>query len=405
MTHHHAEFLTDADIATNRVRCPVHGFIRFSENERAVIDHRLFRRLRYIRQLALTELIYPGASHTRFEHSLGVMELATRAFDALAAKHGDLLEYTFSKVDGLNDRSLAKARQALRLAALLHDVGHSSFSHAAEDVVHKGSGHEELSVKIIRQSELMGGLLTERYDDIVVNVAALLVEGGETLPPQLSVLHDIISGQMDADRSDYLLRDSLHCGVDYGRFDYRRLIECFEVVEGEMGDLQIALHRDGIHTLEALILARYQMNTQVYYHRVRRIYDYYLLKYHEELAADEPFTETSILANNDVTLLNRIMMDAADPDLGARCKWAKLIADRSHHRVIYDTSVNANADDIRRAKRTIKLLESSRPDFEYTRRSQSAEYPQTFKGRRPIRRKMGSSDVSSIERPPHTGRL
>jgi HD superfamily phosphohydrolase len=167
MTHHHAEFLTDADIATNRVRCPVHGFIRFSENERAVIDHRLFRRLRYIRQLALTELIYPGASHTRFEHSLGVMELATRAFDALAAKHGDLLEYTFSKVDGLNDRSLAKARQALRLAALLHDVGHSSFSHAAEDVVHKGSGHEELSVKIIRQSELMGGLLTERYDDIV----------------------------------------------------------------------------------------------------------------------------------------------------------------------------------------------------------------------------------------------
>ena len=110
----------------HRVRCPIHGFIRFSENERKIIDHRLFRRLRYIRQLALTELLYPGASHTRFEHSLGVMEVATRAFDRLAEKKGDLLETTFSEIPEFRDAPLAKARQYLRLAALLHDVGHAS---------------------------------------------------------------------------------------------------------------------------------------------------------------------------------------------------------------------------------------------------------------------------------------
>src|SRR5689334_19120834 len=91
-------FLSDADEPTRRVRCPIHGFIRFSENERKVIDHRLFRRLRYVRQLALTELLYPGATHTRFEHALGVMEIATRAFNILAAKRGDLLESRFKTV-------------------------------------------------------------------------------------------------------------------------------------------------------------------------------------------------------------------------------------------------------------------------------------------------------------------
>src|SRR5437773_5981211 len=89
------EFLTAADYPRYRIRCPVHGFIRFSENERRIIDHPIFRRLRNVRQLALTDMVYPGATHTRFEHSLGVMELATQAFDQLAAKRGDLLENSF----------------------------------------------------------------------------------------------------------------------------------------------------------------------------------------------------------------------------------------------------------------------------------------------------------------------
>ncbi len=92
-------YLGDAHEPTCRVRCAVHGFIRFSEAERKVIDHRLFRRLRYIRQLALTELVYPGATHTRFEHSLGVMEMSTRIFDRLAAESGAQMEESFASVE------------------------------------------------------------------------------------------------------------------------------------------------------------------------------------------------------------------------------------------------------------------------------------------------------------------
>src|ERR1022692_4960276 len=104
-------YLTDNDFPRYRIRCPVHGFIRCSENERQLIDHWIFRRLRHIRQLALTEMVYPVATHTRFEHSLGVMELATRAFDQLAAKRGALLEGNLKKVAELSEQPLEIARQ------------------------------------------------------------------------------------------------------------------------------------------------------------------------------------------------------------------------------------------------------------------------------------------------------
>ena len=281
-TFRHPEFLGPADEPTHRVRCPIHGFIRFSENERQIIDHRLFRRLRWIRQLALTEFVYPGATHTRFEHSLGVMEVATRIFDALARSRGDVMEATFATVEQLKDRPLAKARQLVPLAALLHDMGHCCFSHAAEEVILKnlGQDHEALTVKILTEPSFPGAEL-DRLFFAGARLTANLIKPGKDFPPQLQVLRDIVSGQVDADRTDYLLRDSHHCGVDYGLFDYRRMIECLTLrpdPEGA-GGLEIAIQRDGIHTFEALILARYQMNTQVYYHRVRRIYDLYLKEY------------------------------------------------------------------------------------------------------------------------------
>src|SRR5262245_20190552 len=122
-------YLSSNDEPRHRIRCPVHGFIRFSENERKIIDHPIFRRLRHICQLALTDMVYPGATHTRFEHSLGVMELATQAFDQLAAKRGALLQDRLATVAGFEENTLAKARQLTRMAGLLHDVGHSCFSH------------------------------------------------------------------------------------------------------------------------------------------------------------------------------------------------------------------------------------------------------------------------------------
>src|SRR5260370_5632226 len=134
-------YLTENYFPRYRIRCPIHGFIRFSANERKIIDHSIFRRLRHIRQLALTEMVYPGATHTRFEHSLGVMELATRAFDQIAATRGDLFEANLKKVAELANEPLAIARQLVRLAALLHDVGHARFSPPSETVIHQHAGH------------------------------------------------------------------------------------------------------------------------------------------------------------------------------------------------------------------------------------------------------------------------
>ena len=125
-----ASYLMAHDEPTEVVRCPVHGFIRYAKNERAIIDHRVFQRLRHIRQLGVGHLVYPGAMHSRFEHSLGVMELVTRVFDTLKMRHRRTLEKELRTVPELHDNTLPRARQIARLLALLHDVGHPPFSHA-----------------------------------------------------------------------------------------------------------------------------------------------------------------------------------------------------------------------------------------------------------------------------------
>lgn len=349
----------------NRVRCPIHGFIHYSQNERRIIDHPLFRRLRYIRQLALTEFIYPGAVHSRFEHALGVMDIAARAFDSIASRSGELLEDTFKTVNGFQDKTMAKARQALRLAALLHDVGHASFSHAAEKIVFKNSSHEKLSVIIVREKDYLGEILNETFWEGCAEVVALLIEGGQNLPPQFQVLRTLVSGEMDADRTDYLLRDSHHCGVEYGKFDHRRMIECLDIhQDNELGELEIALTRDGIHTFEALILGRYQMNTQVYYHRLRRIYDLYLENYHKALGAEIPDNPAWILSNNDITMTARIFADANGED-GEKKKWASRIANREHHKKVFETGVNLNASGLGYFKTLVGRVKAKFGDVDF----------------------------------------
>src|SRR6516165_2820331 len=199
------DFLTDEDVPLHRIRCPVHGFIRFSENERTIVDHWIFRRLRHIKQLALTYLVYPGAMHTRFEHSLGVMELATRAFEAIQKKPGELLETNLKKID----MTVGQAKCLLRATALLHDVGHLPFSHGGDTVLPKNKSgerakHEHVSVTFIRESELSGLLEKDIYNGVVEHIALLLGEG--QVPPELLILKRLIDGQFDADKMDYLNR-------------------------------------------------------------------------------------------------------------------------------------------------------------------------------------------------------
>jgi HD superfamily phosphohydrolase len=260
--------LSPADEPTQRIRCPVHGFIHYSENERRILDHRFFQRLRHIRQLAMAYYVYPGAMHTRFEHSLGVMDLASRAFELLCQKHGGHLRNYFAEVPELKTETLAKARQLIRLFGLLHDIGHPAFSHAGECII-PGKRHENVSAFVLNQTD-MATLLQEsfpKFPELSDLLANMVKE--EHVPPQLRILKQLVSGQMDLDRTDYLLRDSLHCGVGYGNFDYRRLVESLTITEHpDTRSVEIALEPSGLHSFEALILARYQMNTQVYYHRL-----------------------------------------------------------------------------------------------------------------------------------------
>lgn len=364
-TYRQPIFLGGDHEPVHRVRCAVHGFIRYSNCERRIIDHHVFRRLRYIRQLALTELVYPGATHTRFEHSLGVMEMATRIFDRLAAENGAQMEETFKDVETLRDAPMARARQVCRLAALLHDTGHSCFSHAAEAVLHEGSDHESLTVHLLESREFLGQLLNAEFFDGCADLTASLIKPGPDSPPQVQILRDIVSGQVDADRSDYLLRDSHHCGVDYGRFDHRRLIECLTVWrDDDGGELVIGIKRDGIHSFESLILARYQMSTQVYYHRLRRIYDHYLGAYFRSLDKADFDTPEKILAWNDIRAMNQLFA-AAEDNAAPGHVWADRIINRRHHRDVFSLDEGDSWQDVKTAKKVFLKICEEHPEVEF----------------------------------------
>ncbi|WP_051983565.1 HD domain-containing protein [Pseudobacteroides cellulosolvens] len=333
----------------NKVRDSVHGFIYFTDIEKEVINWPEFQRLRYIKQLALTNYVYPGAVHTRFEHSLGVMEMSSRMFDRLCIKtrSGEMIEKSL-KVIGLDKKT---ARQVLRLASLLHDVGHLPFSHGGEAIIPKGKKHEDISISII---EYLQEKLEKLYFKDITNLVVQLIQKQVVLP-ELKLLKDIISGNIDADRMDYLLRDSHHCGVDYGYFDHKRLIESLSVIEGINGGLDLAIKHDGIHALEALILARYYMFTQVYCHRTRRIYDNYLKGYMESWKGKISDNFIDVTKYDDVDLIadfRRVAEEESNPFHN----FAYRIYNRKHHSMIYETSEFTDARDRRKSEGIYKQL-------------------------------------------------
>jgi len=255
------------------VRDPVHGFIYFNETEMEVVNTAVFQRLRYIRQLAFTHLVYPGAEHSRFAHSMGVMEFATRMFDTLTMKN-------LEKVKKWNKARVKRNRQLLRLAALLHDTGHAPFSHASEELL-QGVKHEEISRRFIL-SEPIAPLINKFKKDLSItadDVASFF--SAKNLDPDVAFLKEIFAGEIDADKLDYLYRDSLFTGVHYGRFDYQRLVQSLCLIEDpeDVGNFVMAIEHGGLHALEAMVLARYFMFTQVYFHKIRRAYDHHLLDF------------------------------------------------------------------------------------------------------------------------------
>jgi len=314
----------------HEIRDPIHGFIKYNNLERDIINSRPFQRLRYIKQLAFTDYVYPGASHTRFAHSLGVMEFATKIFDTLLQKeeHRILLQETLN----WGIRETQRNHQLLRLGALLHDIGHSPFSHAAEFLFKNGQNHEDYSKNIILSTEV-GEIIDDNKNTLGFakeDVASLI--SGRVLS-DIAFLQEIISGQIDADRIDYLLRDSMYCGVDYGKFDYQRLINTLTIIpEDDSGNPILAVEEGGVHTVEGLILARYFMFLQVYFHRVRRAYDIHLENALKEVLPNKHFPENleEYLTLDDVEII-RLIREHNGLESSSR------ILNRNHYRTAYST--------------------------------------------------------------------
>lgn len=334
----------------HEIRDPIHVFVRLDSHEREVLNSRPFQRLRHIHQLALTYLVYPGATHKRFEHSLGVTELASRVFDVVTTP-GNVTDQIRSSLGPLTQSDeLRYWRRALRMAALCHDIGHLPFSHAAEkELLPDGWDHEKLTRKIISSDEMKSiwARITPplRDEDIVkLAVGPKKAEDLEFSDWEI-ILSEIITGDaFGVDRMDYLLRDSHHAGVAYGKFDHYRLIDTLRILptppsdeKGRSEEPALGVEKGGIQSAEALMLARYFMYSQVYFHPVRRIYDIHLKDFLKEWLDDGAFS-TDVpshlgVTDNEVTAG---LLEAARDDSKPGHVNASRIVGREHFKLIYE---------------------------------------------------------------------
>ena len=235
------------------IKDPVYGYIRLTEIERNVIDTLAVQRLRRIRQLAGAEYVYPAANHTRFEHVLGAMYLA-----------GVVAENIPTELS-------ADEKQKVRLAALLHDVGHAPFSHLFEPFLLKylGRNHEDISTWIIANSSLSGVIEEQGFDAKELSNLAV----GKSSKPGKRFLGQIISSSFDVDKMDFVVRDSYHTGAGYGSVDVFRLIYTMDILDGNL-----AVDITALPTLESLILARLESFRAIYFHRACRAVQMMMLK-------------------------------------------------------------------------------------------------------------------------------
>lgn len=270
-------------------RDPVHRLIRIEREDQFILDlinTPEFQRLRRVRQLGVSNLTYHGAEHSRFAHSLGVFSFAQRIIATLRRRYGR---------DHAVTKHLETHARVAKAAALLHDIGHGPFSHMIERAAGSNFDHEAMTARLITQDNGEGSIssILGRHGIVAKDVADVI---SKVYPHRLIV--DIVSSQLDADRMDYLLRDSLMTGVEYGVYDAEWLLNAMCVgrdpgaADPSNGNLappehawRLCLDRDrGLYAAEQLILARHHMMLQVYMHRVTRGYEVMLLNLFQHVA-------------------------------------------------------------------------------------------------------------------------
>jgi uncharacterized protein len=313
---------------------PVHRYISFSAVERDLIDTSVFQRLRRIRQLAGAHLVYPSAQHSRFEHSLGTMHIAGYAGESLLRK-------------GFIDSE--DKLQELRLAALLHDVGHGPFSHLFEEVLESKCNmtHEDMGKKVILESEISDVLSGHGYTPSDI----CRLSFGES---RSSFLNEIIAGSLSADIMDYLPRDSLFTGAEYGKIDYHRLIASFEVVATG----HLAINKSALYSFESMLISRYEMFKAVYFHKTVRSAEVMLL--HSLAQADNHLQITKISLDEFLNLTDEITLEqicSFDKNDNAT-KLAKDYRDRRLLKCVYEKFLHKR--DRLYNKMSVKTLEELR---------------------------------------------
>ena len=340
----------------NEIRDAIYGFITPNDTEMKIINTPVFQRLRRIRQLAMAYLVYPGANHTRFDHSLGVYHVAHLIADKL-----------------LPGKDNDERRRLVRLAALLHDIGHGPFSHTSEDLLNKFSRnsrnpeddnkiHELITARLIENDKGLAYLLSPQDKEHVIG----LLQGTKV---DLTLMKHIVSGPLDADKMDYLLRDSHFCGVKYGVFDLDRVINTIDTYE-DQHDRDISIKYDGINSLEQFVLAKYYMITQVYFHKVRRVSDAMIVR-GIELGIEQDklkFLESLFCYEDSDEYLSRYLTYWDDrlvaEIMESKGKYARYYFDRLYHRRLFKKVFSRKLDELNIQNKLMqdKILEINSKD-------------------------------------------
>ena len=331
-----------------QIRDPIHGSIELRNEEVDLVDAPAYQRLRNVKQLGFTDLAFPGGTHTRYAHGIGAMHVATRVFDSIVRVHP------------LPEQDRIRFRQALRIAVLFHDVGHAPLSHTSEIIMppraklslpawttgpddsDRRANHEDYTLKILLDSD-MARMIDRAFGDEGISPAAVaglingraapgheeaFVSAGVDWSP---LLRQVVSSELDADRMDYLQRDSFYTGVNYGQFDLDWLATNLSVAERD-GKAHLALGKRAIFAFEDFLLSRYHMFLSVYYHYTPICFDAMLQRYFREAAGEYeiPSDIERYLEHDDVTLTSRLRE--------SKNRWAQAIVRRRPWRLVAEVN-------------------------------------------------------------------
>lgn len=279
------------------IRDPIWNNIRLDAVALELVDTPVFQRLRYVRQLGLAYLVYPGATHTRFEHALGAYHLCRIAV-ALIRERGELLD-----VPG-DECTIAS------IAALLHDVGHYPFSHALEEI--GATHHEEVAHALITTGPI-AQILRTHFGESAPERVITLIRGRSVSP-----LQGLISGSLDLDKIEYLKRDAHMCGVSYGEIDADRLINSMVLLrDPATGAATVGVAEKGLSALESLLFAKYQMYRNVYWHHAVRSATAMYKRIVQDACETGALTQAALFNFTDEGLLYHLMQHAPTPLLTA----------------------------------------------------------------------------------------